>query len=84
MSMKNGNTWGFAHHYYRKLWWQLSWGVLAFTTILMVTALGEGNDTTFICAGTMSAVQIIFLLLPIYFVEKALRRNFDRDGKKCS
>ena len=48
----------------------------------MITALGKDDDTASIYAGIISAVQIVFLLLPIYFVEKALRKNFDKDGKK--
>ncbi|MBS5064216.1 MAG: SdpI family protein [Hungatella hathewayi] len=82
MSMKNRDTWEFAHHYCGKLWWQLGWGVLAFTVVFMITALGKDDDTASIYAGIISAVQIVFLLLPIYFVEKALRKNFDKDGKK--
>lgn len=84
MSMKNKDTWEFAHRYCGKLWWQIGWGLLAFTVVAMLTALGKDDDTASIHAGIISAVQIVFLILPVFFTEKALKKAFDKDGKKLS
>lgn len=84
MSMKNKDTWEFAHRYCGKLWWQIGWGLLAFTVVAMLTALGKDDDTASIHAGIISAVQIVFLILPVFFTEKALKKAFDKDGKKRS
>ena len=58
MSMKNADTWQFAHHYFGKIWRTLGW-------ILIITFL-----------------QLIPLILPIFFTEKALRAHFDRNGNR--
>lgn len=84
MSMKNRDTWEFAHHYFGKIWWQTGWGLLGFTAVFMLTALGKDDDTASIYAGMISAIQIFFLILPIFFTERALKKHFDKDGRKLS
>ena len=57
---------------------------MGFTVVFMLTALGKDDDMASIYAGIISAVQIFFLILPVFFTEKALRKHFDKDGKKLS
>lgn len=82
MSMKNKDTWEFSHLYCGRLWWRIGWIMLILTAILMTTAIGKDDDTASLYAGTITAIQVVFLMLPIYFTEKALKKHFDKNGKK--
>ena len=82
MSMKNRDTWEFAHRCCGKMWWKIGWGLLAFTVVFMLIIIGKDDDTVSVYAGAITAVQMFFLLLPVYFTEKALKKEFDKDGKK--
>ena len=67
MSMKNADTWQFAHHYFGKIWRTLGWILIIPSVIPMLFVIGKGNDP---------------LILPIFFTEKALRAHFDRNGNR--
>lgn len=82
MSMKNQDTWTFAHQYFGKLWYQWGWVTLILTVVPMLLALGKGDSVI----GTVGSVVVLLQLLPvigvIFPVEKALRKNFDKDGNR--
>ena len=82
MSMKNVDTWNFAHQYCGKLWWMLGWIMVPITVFLMLLLLGSGIDMTGIWGGIICILQCVALVVSIYPVEKALRKNFDKNGKR--
>ena len=82
MSMKNMDTWVFAHKYIGKLWIVLSLVILPFSVIVMLLCLGKSTDTVGYVGGAIEIVQVILLIASIFPVEKTLRRNFDKDGKR--
>ena len=82
MSMKNQDTWKFAHEYCGKLW--CKWGkiMLIITVIVMLFLLGKSEDTIGNWGAAICIVQLIPLIGTIFPTENALRRTFDKDGKR--
>jgi len=69
MSMKNKDTWEFAHKYCGKVWYVCGMVMLPITVIFMLLVIGK------ICG-----VQLIPLIGSILPTEIALKKNFDKNG----
>lgn len=82
MSMKNKETWDFAHRYAGKIWYVTGWVTLLISLVAMLIVKNQDTDTISLSGGLLCLLQIIPLLLVIYPTEKALRRNFDNDGNR--
>lgn len=82
MSMKNQDTWEFAHKYCGKIWYICGWILLPMTTIGMLLVIGKGEDCVGTAGGMLCAVQLIPLAGAILPTELALRKNFDKSGKR--
>lgn len=81
MSMKNMDTWKFAHNYFGKLWWKTGRIMLPVSAAAMLLVLGKEEDMVGVAGGIIASVQCVILILSILPVEHALRKNFDKDGK---
>ena len=82
-SMKNQDTWDFAQRYMGEVWWK--WGWIMLPPVVLAQAL------TLLCPDVQSmcrwslvpTVTEVVVMAFIYFpVERALKRNFDKDGKR--
>lgn len=82
MSMKNKDTWEFAHHYFGRLWLKIGYIILIISIIVMLFLLKKDENTIGIWGGVLCGVQLVFLTGPIFFTEKALKKNFDKYGNK--
>lgn len=82
MSMKNKDTWDFAHHYFGSLWFKMGWIVVFITIIAMLFLVGKDTQTVGYFGVVITLLQCIPLLGPIISTERALRRNFDEDGNR--
>lgn len=82
MSMKNQDTWKFAHEYCGKLWYQ--WGkiTLIVTLVAMFFLLGKSVDTIGNWGGVICMIQLVPLIGVIGPTEDALRKTFDKDGNR--
>ena len=80
MSMKNKDTWEFAHHYCGKLWFMAGWIMLIASMIAMLPVIGKDSDCTGAYGGVVCFVQIVFLIGSIFPTERALRKKFDKNG----
>lgn len=76
MSMKNKDTWHFAHHYCGKIW--LIWGfmMLVVTVIILFFDLLAPLKTYFVL------FQTAILVISIIPVELALKKTFDKKGQR--
>ena len=83
-SMKNQETWNFAHETCGKLWVRL--GKLSFLPALLAAVLtfGCGIETVSVASIVVVTVQTLVLIGSIFPVERALKRNFDDSGRKRS
>ncbi len=82
MSMKNQDTWEFAHKYCGRIWRVCGAVLLPVTVVAMLLTLGRGED----CIGTVGEVLCLIQLVPlvgaIFPTEAALRRTFHSDGTR--
>ena len=82
MSMKNRDTWEFAHKYIGKLWIRLGLLLIPITVIPMLLVLGKNENVVGTVGLIVSFINIVVLIIPIFFTEKALNRAFDKEGRR--
>lgn len=79
-SMKNMDTWVFANHYCGRLWIRLGLGMLVPSVLIHIPFLHSGEAALAILCIAVESVQIGVMLGSIFFVEKALKKQFNDDG----
>ena len=82
MSMKNMDTWKFAHKYIGRLWYLFGCALVPISFFVMFTVIGKDTDTVGTVGAILCFVQMIPLLGCIFPTEKALKKNFDKDGNR--
>lgn len=80
MSMKNQDTWAFAHRYCGRLW--ETWGLLLMPVSFGVMIFfGSGDEGTLgIVGGLVVLAQTVVLTSTLLSTERALQKTFDADG----
>ena len=82
MSMKNDDTWEFAHKYCGRLWWIVGW-ILLFVSVIVFLIIWGKEDSVVDKTGIAAlAVQVAALAGTIIPTEIALKRNFDKYGNR--
>ena len=81
-SMKNSQTWKFAHEHCGWLWMRFGAVMFALSLACINMVRGKDVDTIGICGGIIIMVQCLLLVLTIPITERALRKNFDEYGMK--
>lgn len=84
MSMKNKDTWEFAHHYFGKLWFKIGIVLALITIIPIILMYGKDDDFVATVGTAIAFVQLVPLILPIFPTEKALSKTFDKDGNRIN
>lgn len=82
MSMKNQETWEFAHKYCGMLWKKAGIVLLITSVIVSLAALKLNEFLQSISSLLLVAIQMAVLIGSIFPVEKALRENFDANGNR--
>nr|WP_315021684.1 SdpI family protein [uncultured Aminipila sp.] len=80
MSRKNQDTWEFAHKCCGRLWKKVGLIMSVVTLILTVVSFTLSEDMQGIVCGIIVTIQTIVLIGSIFPVEKALKKNFDKNG----
>ena len=81
-SMKNRDTWVFAHNCIGRLW--KNWGIVLtpVSLIPMFFVLGADVDRVGQLVIMISVLQLIFMIIPIFIVESRLKKTFDKYGRR--
>ena len=82
MSMKNKDTWDFAHNYIGKLWYRIGLFLLPLSIIPLLFVLGKDKDTVGNLGAAIVMIQLVFLIVPIFPTERALKKTFDKKGNR--
>lgn len=82
MSMKNQDTWQFAHRYFGRLWYRCGLVLTPVTLAVMCLGLGKGERTVSWLGSALCIVQLAVILGSIAPTERALRRTFHKDGSR--
>lgn len=82
MSMKNRDTWEFAHKYLGKIWNISGWIMLPITILLFFLLIGKSMSCVGTAGGILCMVQLIPLVGSIFLTEMALKKVFDQYGSR--
>ncbi len=82
LSMKNRDTWEFAHKYIGKLWFRSGLLLIPITVIPMLLVIGKTENVVGTVGLIVGFINTIVLIVPIFFTEKALNKKIDKDGKR--
>lgn len=81
MSMKNMDTWNFAHRYCGLLWKRVGLIMLAATAVLSICIIRMTMNDIAVIGGILNLIQLIIMVTTIFPTERALKRNFDENGR---
>ena len=81
-SMKNQDTWRFAHAYCGRLWWRGGWVLLLLSALGMLPFMHSSGDPLGTACIVFCLGQAALLVLSIFPTERALRRTFDDEGQR--
>ena len=82
ISMKNKDTWEFAHRYCGKIWYVCGLILLPITVIFLLLVIGKDTDYVGTVGGIICGAQLILLIGSIFSTEITLKKVFDKNGKK--
>lgn len=82
MSMKNKETWEFAHRYCGRLWLVLGTVMLIVSIISMCFVIGKEIDVIGTFGAIVCGMQLVFLVGSIFPTEIALKKEFDKQGNR--
>jgi len=82
MSMKNQDTWQFTHHYCGKLWFWTGMILLPLSIIPLLLVFGRDIDTIGMAGAAVCFAQVALLVGSIIPTERALKKTFDKNGKR--
>jgi uncharacterized membrane protein len=75
-SMKNMETWNFAHKYIGKLMFKLGIVLIIFSTIVMFLVFNLSDKEIIYYGILINLLQVLMLIFPIFMTEKALIEKF--------
>lgn len=78
-SMKNDETWKFAHDYCGRLWIKLGFVLIIPTIIAMLPFVHGSVKNIAIVTLIAQFIQVLVLILSVIPVESALKKNFEDD-----
>ena len=81
-SMKNMDTWKFAHEYCGNIWWKVGLALLVVTVIAHIPFYNSSEDVLGTVTIIVMTIQIIALIAPIFPTERALKKTFNDDGTR--
>lgn len=82
LSMKNADTWAFAHACCGRVWWKIGWISLALSVLGQLPFAKAGEETLETLALVMVLAQSFVLLGTVVYVQRELKRAFDESGRR--
>lgn len=81
-SMKNMETWIFAHKVMGNYWIKFSVLGYLLTMIFMFVIYQESGDQMALYSLILTAILLIWMIIPIFMTERQLKENFDEHGNR--
>ena len=82
MSVKNDDTWRFAHEYCGRLWLIIGLVLFAVTTVFMVLSMNMDPERVAFISGILMMIYVVPLLATVAATESAMKKTFDTRGKR--
>lgn len=83
-SMKSQEAWIFANTYFGVVWKKTGAVMCVLTAVPSGLSWWLGEKGQVVVSGVLVTLQCVVLILSIIPVEKALKENFDKSGKKIN
>ena len=81
-SMKNEETWAFAHALCGRLCWKIGWIAFAVSAFAMLAFVKASENAVAIASLVLMFAQLVVLIASILPVERALKNTFHDDGTR--
>ena len=81
-SMKNMDTWKFAHDYCGHLWWKIGLIMLIPSILIQIPFFHSNEDVVGVVGGILCMAQVVVLIASIFPTEAALKKTFYDDGTR--
>lgn len=81
-SMKNPETWAFAHRVCGRLWYAAGLALLPLSLFFMLMVAGRDAAGVGAAGGIVCIVQLLVLAASVFITESALKKAFDRNGRR--
>lgn len=81
-SMKNQDTWKFAHDYCGRLWWKIGLLLLVPSALIYIPFYNSGETIIGVVGLIICTVQLVVLIASIFPTETALKKTFNDDGTR--
>ena len=81
-SMRNQDTWEFAHHCLGRYWFQVGKWTLLVTVLVMAVTFDMDIDTVSFVGTCVICAQLVPMLIALPVTERALKQNFDAFGRR--
>ena len=81
-SMKNMDTWKFAHDYCGKIWWKSGWVMLIVSVLIQIPFYRSSEEVIGNLGLILCAIQLVIMISSIFLTEKALKNTFFDDGTR--
>ena len=81
-SMKNLDTWFFAHEQAGRYWYRTGWVVLVLSLLAMLPVMKKDTETVGAWGAVVCLIQCVPLTWVLFVVERALKRTFDENGTR--
>lgn len=81
-SMRNMETWKFAHAYCGRLWWKTGWIMLIPSAGILFPFYHSSENVIGTVGGILCLIQCGVLMASIFPTEKALKTNFTDNGAR--
>jgi len=77
-SMRNWESWEYAHLVCGRFWWWAGWPALTFALVMMGRTVSAPIEEMAEASVLVVAIQMILLVLAIPWTERALKQKLDR------
>ena len=81
-SMKNMDTWKFAHDHCGRLWWKMGWIMLIPSILVQLPFVNSSVNMVGVAAAILCTIQCAALIAAVFPTEAALKRTFTADGTR--
>lgn len=81
-SMKNEDTWKFAHDYCGRLWWKSGWVILIASVLVQIPFYHSPGNVVGTAGSIIMYLQCILMIAAIFRTENALKKTFNDDGTR--
>ena len=82
--MKNRDTWEFAHKYIGNLWSVLGFTLIVPSAVPMFFLIDKSEELISVFSLVICFVGMAAIIASIIPTEKALKKNFDKDGNRIA